>query len=37
MTKAPTVLLLIESSRGFGRFLLKGIAEYARSHGARYK
>jgi len=33
MTKAPKVLLLIESSRGFGRSLLTGIAEYARFNG----
>lgn len=33
MVKPPRVLLLIESSRGFGRSLLKGFAEYARFHG----
>ena len=33
MAKVPRVLLLIESSRGFGRSLLKGFAEYARFHG----
>jgi len=33
MAKAPRVLLLIESARGFGRSLLKGFSEYARFHG----
>lgn len=31
--KIPKVFLLIESSRGFGRDLLTGIANYARIHG----
>ena len=31
--RTPRVLLLIESSREFGRALLAGIAEYARFHG----
>lgn len=33
MLNAPRVLLLIESSREFGRALLTGIANYARFHG----
>jgi LacI family transcriptional regulator len=33
MTKRPHVALLIESSRGYGRGLLRGIAEYIRVHG----
>lgn len=33
MLDAPKVLLLIESSREFGRALLTGIADYARFHG----
>ncbi|MBU6398974.1 MAG: DNA-binding transcriptional regulator [Verrucomicrobia bacterium] len=33
MPRVYTVVLLIESSRGSGRRLLKGIADYARHHG----
>src|SRR6516165_11387610 len=33
MAKQPQVVLLIESSRGYGRGLLLGIAEYIRVHG----
>jgi LacI family transcriptional regulator len=33
MAKQPQVVLLIESSRGYGRGLLRGIAEYIRAHG----
>ena len=33
MAKRPHVALLIESSRGYGRGLLRGIAEYIRVHG----
>jgi LacI family transcriptional regulator len=33
MAKQLQVLLLIESSRGYGRGLLRGIAEYIRVHG----
>ncbi|MEK6237646.1 MAG: XylR family transcriptional regulator, partial [Planctomycetales bacterium] len=31
--KRPRVALLIESSRGYGRRLLRGVARYARNHG----
>ena len=31
--KKPTVALLIETSRAYGRDLCLGVAEYARSHG----
>ena len=33
MKKFPTVLLLIETSRGYGRGLLRGIAKYSSLHG----
>jgi LacI family transcriptional regulator len=33
MPKIPKVLLLVESSRGSGRSLLRGIAHYAHHHG----
>src|SRR3989304_9932438 len=33
MREIPKVALLVETSRGFGRDLLKGIARYARLHG----
>ena len=33
MPRRPHVALLIESSRGYGRGLLHGIAEYVRMHG----
>lgn len=33
MAKRPHVALLIESSRAYGRGLLTGIAQYARTHG----
>jgi len=33
MTKPPRVALLIESSRGYGRGLLRGIVSYVRAHG----
>jgi LacI family transcriptional regulator len=33
MRSPPRVALLVESSRGYGRGVLRGIAEYARSHG----
>ena len=33
MPDAPKVALLIETARGFGRGLLRGIARYARLHG----
>ncbi|MBN1489261.1 MAG: xylose operon transcription regulator XylR, partial [Phycisphaerae bacterium] len=33
MAKIPRVALLIESSRGFGRGLLLGIADYVGAHG----
>ncbi|MBI1369616.1 MAG: helix-turn-helix domain-containing protein [Planctomycetes bacterium] len=33
MTHRPKVALLIESSRAYGRGLLRGIAAYARTHG----
>src|SRR5437879_13658673 len=31
--KYPRAALLIESSRGYGRGLLRGIADYVRAHG----
>jgi LacI family transcriptional regulator len=33
MSRIPKVLLLVESSRGSGRSLLRGIANYAHHHG----
>src|ERR1700749_4708462 len=33
MLRIPKVLLLVESSRGSGRALLRGIAHYAHHHG----
>jgi len=33
MSKIPRIVLLIETSRGFGRDLLYGIAKYSRLHG----
>ena len=33
MTNRPRVAILVESSRGYGRGLLHGIAEYVRVHG----
>jgi len=33
MKSAPRVMLLIESSRGYGRGCLQGVANYARIHG----
>src|SRR5580704_10693540 len=33
MSRIPRVLLLVESSRGSGRSLLRGIANYAHHHG----
>jgi LacI family transcriptional regulator len=33
MARIPKVLLLVESSRGSGRSLLRGIAQYAHHHG----
>ena len=33
MREIPKVALLVETSRGFGRELLRGIARYARIHG----
>lgn len=33
MEKLPCVVLLLESSRGSGRALLRGIADYSRHHG----
>ena len=33
MAKHPQIALLIESSRAYGRGLLRGIAQYAQSHG----
>ena len=33
MKKVPRVALLMETSRGYGRELLRGIAEYVRLHG----
>src|ERR1700746_1680482 len=33
MATRPTVALLVESSRAYGRGLLHGIAEYVRLHG----
>lgn len=33
ITRHPRVALLIESSRGYGRGLLRGIADYVRVHG----
>jgi hypothetical protein len=33
MKKFPTILLLIETSRGYGRGLLRGIAKYSSLHG----
>jgi LacI family transcriptional regulator len=33
MTTFPKILLLVESSRGSGRALLRGIAQYAHHHG----
>src|SRR5208283_3842499 len=33
MSKIPKVLLLVESSRGSGRSLLRGIANYVHHHG----
>ena len=34
MARVPKVILLIESSRASGRSLLRGVANYARCHGA---
>jgi LacI family transcriptional regulator len=34
MARIPRVILLIESSRAFGRDLLRGIANYTKRHGA---
>ena len=33
MSRIPKVILLIESSRAYGRGLLRGIAKYAHLHG----
>ncbi len=33
MRDIPKVALLVETSRGFGRDLLHGVARYARIHG----
>src|SRR3990172_1109735 len=33
MRKTPKVALLVETARGFGRDLLRGIARYAQHHG----
>ena len=33
MTSCPKVALLIETSRGYGREMLRGIVRYARLHG----
>jgi LacI family transcriptional regulator len=33
MTRVPRIILLVESSRGSGRALLRGIANYAHHHG----
>ncbi len=33
IAKYPRAALLIESSRGYGRGLLRGIADYVRVHG----
>src|SRR5262245_28832554 len=33
MRELPTVTLLVETSRGFGREMLRGIARYAQFHG----
>jgi LacI family transcriptional regulator len=35
MREIPKVALLVETSRGFGRDLLRGIARYARVHDSR--
>ncbi len=33
MSDIPKVLLLVETSREYGRALLRGIAKYGRLHG----
>src|SRR5262245_36047203 len=33
MRQIPKVALLVETSRGFGRDMLRGVARYARLHG----
>ena len=33
VTNRPQIALLIESSRGYGRGLLRGVADYVREHG----